>query len=133
MGAHDICCGFINLINSDNVGNPCCFNTSECFKRLRLYAVFSRDNENRNISDVCSAVAHFLKGFVAWCIEKSDLFCRTFLRRMFNYICREMLGDSAGFTLYYIRFADIVKNRRFAMVNMTHNNNDRRSNDNIRL
>ena len=42
-----------------------------------------------------------------------------------NGVCADMLGDAACLAGGNICMADIVKQRGFAVVNMTHNDNDR--------
>ena len=44
-------------------------------------------------------------------------------------ICADMLGDAAGFAGSYVGLADCIEQRRFAVVNVPKNCDNRRPND----
>ena len=54
-------------------------------------------------------------------------------RDVFGLICSHMLGDAAGFTGDHVGLADIVEQSRFAMVNVAHDDDHRRADNQIVL
>ena len=90
--------------------------------RLRLNAVIGGDDEHDEVGDLGAARAHRREGGVARRIDERD-FCAGRRRHL---IGADMLGDAARFAGDDIGFADRIQKRRFAVVDVTHDGDNRR-------
>ena len=93
---------------------------------LRHNAVVCSDDENGDIGAHGAARAHLGKGRVARGIEEGDG-----LAVNFNGIRADVLRDAAGFAGRDLRVADIVKQARLAVVDVAHDDHDRRTGDQL--
>ena len=91
---------------------------------LRLNAVVCRHYDDYDISNLGSARAHRSKGLVARSVYEGDL-PAVFLDHIRAYVLR----DAARFSACYARVADIIKQACFAVIDVSHNGDDRRSSD----
>ena len=86
------------------------------FFSLWHYVVICSNNNNHQVGYLCSTCTHCGKCLVTRCVQESD-FLPTF---HFYTVCANVLGNPARFISSYISFSDIVKQRGFTVINMTH-------------
>ena len=98
------------------------FGVVDRFDRLRHEAVIRRDHEHDDVGDVRAARAHRGEGSVTGRVEKSDAGAFVIDR-----VGADVLRDAAGFPRRNPRLADRVHERRFAVVDVPHESNDRRA------
>ena len=89
---------------------------------LRHYAVICCYNQNSYVSNLCAARTHCGEGLMARGIKENNL-----LALIIYFISTDMLGNTASLTRGNIRFADSVQQRGFAVVNVAHNSDYRRT------
>ena len=89
---------------------------------LRHNAVVRRDHKDRNVGHHRAAGAHRGKGLVTRSVEEGD---RTAVD--LNSISADVLRNAARLAGGDVRVTDIVKQRGLAVVDVTHNNDDRRT------
>ena len=95
---------------------------------LRHNTVVRCDYKDRDIGRLGTTHTHCSECLVSWCIEECDL-----LSVVINYICTDVLCDTACLSGGYICLADRVKKGSFTVVNMTHYTDDRRSRNHVLL
>ena len=78
------------------------------------------DDEDDDVGDVGAARAHFRERFVSWSVENRHLSCR---RLYFERA--DVLRDGARLSGDSVGFSDRVDQARFAVVDVTHERNDR--------
>ena len=110
----------VHFVNSHNNRDICCFCVVDAFNGLRHNTVICSNNKDRNIGYHRTSGAHGSKGLVSRCVQESN---RTAVD--LNRIGSDMLCNAARFTGSYICMTNIVKKRCLAVVNVSHNNNDR--------
>ena len=91
---------------------------------LRHDTVIGGDNENGNIGYHCTASSHRCKCLMTRSVKE----CYGTAVNL-NSICADMLGYAACLAGCNVCMTDIVKKRGLAVVNVTHNNYDRRTAD----
>ena len=96
------------------------FRVADRFDRLRHQAVVRRDHEHHDVGHVRAARAHGGESGVAGRVEKSD--ARAFV---IDRVSADVLGDSAGFARRDARLADRIHERRLAVIDVTHESDDR--------
>ena len=89
---------------------------------LRHDAVVRRDHKDRDVGHHCAAGAHRGKGLVARGIEEGDRAAVDL-----DGIGADVLRDAAGLTGGDVGVADIVKQRGLAVVDVSHDDDDRRT------
>ena len=89
---------------------------------LRHNAVVRCNNENRNVCDLRAACAHRCERLMTRRIEEDDL-----LALADDLICADVLGDSARLMRTDGGVADGIKQRGLAVVDVTHDGDDRRT------
>ena len=104
------------------IGVPGRFRMLDRFFRLRHDAVVSRDDEDDDVRRLCAARAHRGECRMAGRIEERDLPCRNL-----DVVRADVLRDAARFTARHSRLADVVEQRRFAVVDVAHDRDDRRT------
>ena len=99
------------------------------FQCLRHDTVVRRDNEHDDIRDIRAARAHGTERCVTGRVEERDLrqFLFAFWMRHGNRVSADVLRDAAGLACGDIRLANHVEQRCFAVVNVTHDGDDRRA------
>ena len=117
-----ICSFFIHLVDGNNQGNASSLCMVDGFYSLRHDTVIRSDNQNGNICDICPSCTHCGERFVSRCIEEGN-----FLAVASDLICTDVLGDTAGFACGDVGVTDVVQNGSFPVVNVTHNNDNRRA------
>ena len=119
----------INFVDRNNDRNFRSMGVVDGFERLRHHAVIRRDDENDNVGGFRAARTHAGKGFVTGRIEEHDL--APVGRRIFIHECdfvgADMLGDSAGFAFGNVGGTDGIEQRRFAVVDVAHDGDNRRT------
>src|SRR5438093_12513114 len=94
------------------------------FHGLRHYAVICSYYEHYNVSDLGPPRAHEREGFVPRCIQKDNA------PPLYVYMVgADVLRDPSGLCLCHIGLAHGVQQGGLAVVDVTHNGNDRRSRD----
>ena len=92
------------------------------FFRLRHDAVVSGDHEYHDVGRLCTARAHRGERRVTGRIEERDATLRNL-----HVVRTDVLRDAARFAARDARLADVVEQRRFAVVDVTHDRDDRRT------
>ncbi len=90
-----------------------------CFNSLGHDTVISRNDQNCNIRYHCATQTHRREGFVAGGIEEGDV-----LTLNVNSVSADVLGDAARFGCSHVCISDPIQKRGLAVVNVTHNDND---------
>ena len=96
------------------------------FDGLRHEAVIRGDDEHDDIGDVCSAGAHCGERLVSGSVNEGDCLAVEVDDRR-----ADVLGDSAGFTARDVGLADAVLQRSLAVVDMSHEGDDRTARNNV--
>ena len=91
---------------------------AHCLFGLRHHTIIGSHYQNHNISGFGATGTHGGKGFVARGIEESNN-----TARRFNMVSADMLGNAASFACCHFGTADIVQQRSFAVVYVTHHGN----------
>ena len=125
--AQGVCVRMINFIYGNQDGNFRRFCVRERLQSLRHHTVVCGDDEDNDVRDIRTACAHGAERRVTGRVEKSDLRELLFAFRMRhrNRVSADVLRDATGFTRRDIRLANHVEQRRFAVVNVTHDGDDR--------
>ncbi len=118
----DVCSGLIYFIDCNYYGNICVLSMVYCFNRLRHDTVVCGNYQNGYVCDRSATRTHRSKCFVSRSIKESDFFVLYVYR-----ICTDMLCYAACFSACYRCLSDSVEERSFAVVNVTHNGNYRRT------
>ena len=118
----------IHLVDGDDDGNARCFRVVDRLNGLGHDAVVRRDNEDRDIGNHRASRAHGGERFVTGGIEEGDG-----LAVDLHAVRADVLGDAARFACGDVGVADRVEDRGLAVVNVSHDNDDGRSADEIRL
>ncbi len=90
--------------------------------RLRHDAVVRGDNQDGDIRNPRAARPHGTERGMAGRVEEGDL-----LARDVDLVRADLLGDAAGLALRHVLLADIVHERRLAVVDMPEEGHDRRA------
>ena len=112
----------IDLVNRNNDRNIRCLSVVDSFNGLRHNAVICRNHQNNNVGYLSTASTHSGKRFVARSVDKGDLTSIDVNNRS-----TDMLSNAACLALCNAGLTDCVKKRCFAVVNVAHNRNDRRT------
>ena len=111
----------IDLIGSDNHRNSRRFDLGNGFDCLWFDAVVSGHYENRQIRNSSSPGAHFGKRLMTRCINESNDSSFSL-----DLVGADPLGNPAVFAGCDFGFADEIKKRGFAVVNVTQYRNNGR-------
>ena len=121
-----VCTVLIHLIDGHDDGDLSGLGVVDGLDGLRHDAVVSGDNENGDIGAHRAARTHLGKGRVARRVEEGDG-----LAIDFNGIRADVLRDAASLSGRDLRVADIVKQARLAVVDVAHDDHDRRTGDKL--
>ncbi len=91
------------------------------FNRLRHHGVVSRHYQNGDVGCLGAAGTHRGESRVARGIDEGDQ-----LTVFLNLVSTDVLGDATGFTRNHIGVADRVEQRGLAVVDVTHDGDNRR-------
>ena len=122
LDALGVCVGLIHLVDGNDDGDLGGLGVVDGLDGLRLDAVLRRNDEDRNIRDHRAAGTHGGKGLMARGIEEGDG-----LALDLHLIGADVLGNAAGLAGGNVCVADIVEKARLAVVDVTHDNDDRRA------
>ena len=89
------------------------------FQRLRHDAVVSRHHKDRDVGRVGAAGSHGREGLVPRSVDDRDVALLGV-----DFVSADVLGDAAGFALGDLALADGVDKRSFAVVNVSHEDDD---------
>ena len=113
---------FIDFVDGNHHRHARCFSVGNGFDGLRHHAVVGGNHENHDVGCFRTARAHGGKRFVTRGIQESN-----HAARGFNVVCADVLGNAACFALYHFGAADVVQQRGFTVVDVTHHSNDWRT------
>ena len=122
LDAGRICLRLIHLIDRNDDFNACCLCMIDCLHGLRHHAVIRCNNQNRNIRRLGTAQTHRRKRLMSGRIQEGNL-----PAVHINRVSTDRLRDSAGLLLRHSGVADVVQNGGLAVVNMTHDADNRRT------
>ncbi len=88
--------------------------------RLRHDTIVCRHNQDDNVGDVRTACAHRGKRGVTGRVDERDV-----LSFVINRVSTDVLSDSAGLARCDSRFTDRIHQRRFAVIDVAHESDDR--------
>ena len=92
------------------------------FDGLRHHAVVGGHHQNHNIGGFGTACTHGGKRFVTRGVEEGN-----HAARGFYVVGTDVLGDAAGFALHHFGTADVVEQRGFTVIDVTHHRNHGRA------
>ena len=115
-----VCTLLVDLIYGNDDRHVCCLGVVDRLDGLRHNAVIGCYDQNGDIGYLRTACTHGGKRSVTRGIEEGDR-----LAANLNAVCADVLGNAAGLALDDLGLADRVEQRGLAVVNVTHNNNDR--------
>ena len=95
---------------------------ADCLKSLWHHTVVGGNYEHHNVGDACAAGTHLAERCVTWGVDEGNE-----LAVFFHLIRTDVLGDATGFTSDHIGLADSVEQRGFAVVDVAHDRDDRRT------
>ena len=87
----------------------------------RHHTVISGDDNNRDISNLCTTGTHGSEGLMTWGIEEGD----TATIFQLHIVCSDVLSDTTSLTCNHIRLANVVEQRCLTMVYMAHHSDNR--------
>src|SRR6185312_7208024 len=112
----------VHLVDRDDDRHFGRANVADRFDRLRHDAVVGRDDEHRDVGNLRAARSHRGERFVTGRVDEGDLAIAALDR-----VGADALGDAAGFAAGDVLSADLVEQRRFAVVDVTEDRDDRRT------
>ena len=119
----------IDFVDRDNDRRLGGFGMAQRFERLWHDAVIGGDDQHDDVRHIRAARAHGTESRMAGRIQERDL--RQFIfplgMREGNGVGANVLRDAAGFARGDIGFADDIEQRGLAMVDVTHDGDDRRA------
>ena len=121
-----VCPVLIHLVDGNDDGDVRRLRVVDCFDRLRHDAVVGGDHENGNVGAHRAARAHFGECCVTRGVEEGDG-----LVADLHGVSADVLGDAACFAGCDLCMADIVKKRGLAVVDVTHDDDDRGTGDQL--
>ena len=110
----------IYLVDGEDNRDTGCLCVVDSLYCLRHYLVIGSNNDDGNICHLGTAGTHSGKCLVARGVEECDLASVG----SGHLVGTDMLGNTAGFACDNVGLADIVKQRRLTVVNVTHNGDD---------
>ena len=93
------------------------------FNGQRHDSIICSNNENCNVSYLCTTSTHSGKGLVTRCVDKGDCTVDAIVI-MVNLVRTDVLRDSAGFTLNDLSLTDCIKERCLTVIDVTHNSDN---------
>ena len=89
--------------------------------------IICSNNDNDQVGYLSSACTHCSKCLVTRSVQKGD-----FLSALQIYtVCTDVLGNTTRFICGYICFSDVVEQRGFSVINMTHHGHNWRTSHQI--
>ena len=123
--------GLVDLVDGHDDRHIRGLGVIDGFQRLRHHAVIGCNHQHHNVRDLRSAGTHAGEGFVARRIEEHDLAPerRRVLVADRHLVGANMLGDSARFAFGDAGQPDGVEQAGFAVIDMAHDGDHRRTRD----
>ena len=116
--------GFVDLVDGHDDRNVGRFGMMNGFHRLRHYTVICSHYEHYNVGDLGPPRAHEREGFVPRCIQKDNV-----PPLYVHVIGADVLRDPTSLRSRHIGLAYGIQQGGLAVVDMTHNGDDRWSRD----
>ena len=113
---------FIDFVDGNHHRYARSFSVGNRLDGLRHHAVVGCNHKNHDIGCFRTARTHSGKRFVTRSIQEGN-----HAAWGFNVVCTDVLGNAARFALYHFGAADVVQQRSFTVVDVTHDGNDRRT------
>ena len=110
------------LLTATMIGTPAALRVVDGLDRLRHDAVVGGDHEDDDVGDVRAAGTHGGERLVARGVDEGDL-----AAVLVDHRRADVLGDAAGLGRGDAGLADGVEQRRLAVVDVTHDGDDRRT------
>ena len=120
---------FINLVDGKHHRHISCLSMRNSLARGRHHTVVGRNDDNRDIGNLCSAGTHSRKCFVSRGIQESD----TASVFELHVVSTDVLSDSAGLTRNDIGLANVVEQRCLTVIHVSHHRYDGRARYEFRL
>ena len=111
---------FVDLVDRHHQRHAAGFRVGNRFLGLWHDAIVSRHHQNHDVGCLGTTGTHCGKRFVARGIEESD-----HAARCFHVVSADMLRNATGFTGSNLGTTDVIQQRSFTMVNVTHDSHDR--------
>ena len=114
--------GLVDLVDREDHRHAGGLRVVDRLDRLRHDAVVGRHDDDRHVGDLRAAGTHGREGFVSRRIEESDLAAVEH-----DAVRADVLRDTARLAFDDVGLADIVQQRRLAVVDVSHDGHDRRA------
>src|SRR5688572_1317827 len=118
----DVGVGQVHLVDGDDDRHVGRARVVDRLPGLRHHPVVGGDDEDDDVRRLGAAGAHRGEGLVARRVEERDL-----LAADLDLVGADVLRDSAGLAGDDLRLADVVEQRRLAVVDVAHDGDDRRA------
>ena len=115
-----ICRRLVDLVDRNDDRNACRLGMVDRLDGLRHDAVVGCYDQDCNVGDLCAACTHGGERRMARGVEEGDR-----LVVDLDAVCADVLRNAAGLVCGDLGLADRVEQRGLAVVNVTHNDNDR--------
>ena len=113
----------IDLVDRDDQRHAGVLGVRDRFDRLRHDGVVRGDDEHDDVRHLRAARAHGRERFVARRVEERDVLAV----RQRDVVRADVLRDAARLAGDDVRLADVVEQRRLAVIDVTHDGDDRRT------
>ncbi len=110
----------IDFVHRNHDRHTCRFRVLDSFDSLRHHAVVCRYHQNHDIRCLGAASTHRSKRGVTWGVQEGDHPVVSF-----NVVSTDVLGNAARFARGYFRGTNVVQQRGFTVVNVTHDGHNR--------
>ena len=114
--------GHVDLVDRDDDRDLRVLRVRERLDGLRHHAVVGRDDEDDDVGRLRAAGAHLGERLVARRVEEHDVAVPA---RRLHLVGGDVLGDATGLAGRDARLADRVEQRGLAVVDVTHDGDDR--------
>ena len=113
----------VALVDGDDDRFPRLLGVLDGLRRLRHDAVVRGHHNDRDVGDVRAALAHVGENGVTGGVEEGDE-----LAVVVHLVGTDVLGDPTGLAAHDLALAVIVEDRGFAVIDVTHDRDDGRTN-----
>ena len=110
------------FVTATTIGTSAARGVADRLDRLRHHTVVGRDHEDRDVGDLRAARPHGGERLVARRVDERDATIAAI-----DLVRADALRDAAGLARDDVRVADRVEQRRLAVVDVTHDGDDRRA------
>ena len=114
--------GLIDFVDGHDDGHFGGFGVVDGFLGLRHHAIVGGDDQHDDVGNFRSARTHASESFVTGRVDENDAAVIDD-----DFIRADVLGDSAGFATCHVGLANGVEQTGFAVVDVAHDGNDRRT------